>query len=263
MKRKISWADIWHADASRLKFLVQSVYDVLPSPANLFTWGKSGIPSCPLCAGKGTLRHIMSACPRALGDGRYRWRHDQVLRTVAVTVDAAIRANNYKPEARPIYFVQAGECPPPSACKINSCLLSTAQDWQWRVDIGNRLKVPEQIATTTLRPDLILWSTETKQVLLIELTVPWEENTEVACERKLEKYQELVEQCKVNEWRTACYPIRVGCRSFAGRSVCRVLSRLGMIGEKKRKAIRAISESAEKASRWLWIKRAEPWSTTD
>ena len=152
---------------------------------------------------------------------------------------------------------------PPSGCKINSCLLSTAQDWQWRVDIGNRLKVPEQIATTILRSDLILWSTETKQVLLIELTVPWEENIEVACERKLEKYQELVEQCKVNKWRTACYPIEVGCRGFAGRSVCRVLSRLGMIGEKKRKAIRAISESAEKASRWLWIKRAEPWSTTD
>ena len=116
MKRKISWSDIWHADASWLKFLVQSVYEVLPSPANLFTWGKSGIPSCPLCAGKGTLRHIMSACPRSLGDGRYGWRHDQVLRTVADTVDAAIRANNYKPEARPIYFVQAGECPPPPQC---------------------------------------------------------------------------------------------------------------------------------------------------
>ena len=79
VKRKISWLDIWHAGASRLKFLVQSVYDVLPSPANLFNWRKSAIPSCPLCAGKGTLRHIMSACPRALGDGRYRWRHDQVL----------------------------------------------------------------------------------------------------------------------------------------------------------------------------------------
>ena len=71
MKRKISWSDIWHADASRLKFLVQSVYDVLPSPANLFTWRKSGIPSFLLCAGKGTLRHIMSACPMALGDRRY------------------------------------------------------------------------------------------------------------------------------------------------------------------------------------------------
>ena len=187
----------------------------------------------------------MSACPRALGDGRYRGRHDQVLRTVADPVDAAIRANNYKPEARPIYFVQAGECPPSSACKINFCKLSAAQDWQRRVDIGERLKVPEQIAITTLRPDLILWSTETRQVLLIELIVPWEENIDVACERKLEKYQELVEQCKFNKWRTACYPIEVDCRSFAGRSVCRILSRLGMIGEKKRKAMRIYRKSIE------------------
>ena len=112
VKRKISWSDTWHADASRLIFLVKSFYDVLPNPANLFTWRKSRMPSCPLCAGKGTLRHIMSACPRAIGDGRYRWRHDQVLRTVADTVDAAIRGNNYKPEARPIYCVQARECPP-------------------------------------------------------------------------------------------------------------------------------------------------------
>ena len=256
VKRKISWSDIWHAEASRLKFL----YDVLPSPANLFTWGKSRIPSYPLCAGKGTLRHIMSACPRALGDGRYRWRHDQVLRTVADTVDAAIPVNNYKPEARPIYFVQADECPT-SACKINSCLLSTAQDWQWRVDIGERLKVPEQIATTTLWPDLILWSTETRQVLLIELTVPWEENIDVACERKLEKYQKLVEQCKFKKWRTACYPIEVGCRGFAGRSVYCNSKSFRDDRRKKRKAIRAISESAEKASRWLWIKRLESWST--
>ena len=152
--------------------------------------------------------------------------------------------------------------PTTSVCKINSCPLSTAQDWQWSVDIGERLKVPEQMATT-LRPDLILWSTETRQVLLIELIVPWEENIDVACKRKLEKYQELVEKCKFNKWRTAYYPIEVGCRGFAGRSGCRILNRLGMIEEKKRKAIRAISESAEKASRWLWIKRAEPWSTTD
>ena len=32
---------------------------------------------------------------------------------------------------------------------------------------------------------------------------------------------------------------------------------------KKGKAITAISESAEKASRCLWIKRSEPWSTTE
>ena len=61
-----------------------------------------------------------------------------------------------------------------------------------------------------------------------------------------------------------CYPIEVGCRGFAGRSLCRILSRLGMIGEKKkRKVIRAISESAEKASSWLWIKRSDPRSTSE
>ena len=113
VKRRISWSDIWHTDAIRLKFLVQSVYDVLPSPANLFTWGKSRIPLYPLCAGKGTLRHIMSSCPRALGDGRYCWRHDQVLRTLADTLDAAICMNNYKLEARLVYFIKASECPPP------------------------------------------------------------------------------------------------------------------------------------------------------
>ena len=112
MKKRISWLDIWLADASRLKFLVQSVYDVLSSPANLFTEGKSGIPSCSLCVGKGTLRRIMSACPKALGDGKYRWRYDQVLRMVTDRVDAAIHASNFKQEAKPIYFVKAGECPP-------------------------------------------------------------------------------------------------------------------------------------------------------
>lgn len=33
---------------SGIKFMVQAVYDVLPSPANLHTWGKSDLPTCPL-----------------------------------------------------------------------------------------------------------------------------------------------------------------------------------------------------------------------
>ena len=88
---------------------------------------------------------------------------------VADTVDATICGSNFRLEAKPIYFV-----------KSNHCLLTNARDWQLRVDIGERLKVPEQIATTTLRHDLILWSTKTRQVVVIELTVPCEENIGVA-----------------------------------------------------------------------------------
>ena len=67
-------------------------------------------------------------------------------------------------------------------------------------------------------PDLILWSTETRQAMLIELIVPSEENIEVASERKLEKYQELVEQCKSNKWWAACYPIEIGRKVFMQNS---------------------------------------------
>ena len=185
----------------------------------------------------------MSACPRALGDGRYRWRHGRW------------PIQWMPPEVRPIYFVKAGECPA-FACKINACLPSTAQDGQWRVDIGGTIE--DSRADHNNNP-----ATRFNSLLLIELTVPREENVDVACERKLKKYQELVEQCKCNKWRTACYPIEVGCHSFMGRSVCRILNQLGMIGEKKRKAIRTISESAKKACRRLWIKRSEPRSPTD
>ena len=33
------------------------------------------------------------------------------------------------------------------------------------------------------------------------------------------------------------------------------------MGEKQRKAIKAISELAENASKWLGIKRSDPWSS--
>ena len=173
MKRRISRSEIWHADASGLKFPVQSVmmyYQVLRT----YLLEKSGIQSCPLCAGKGTIRH-MSSCPRALGDRRYCWKHDQVLRRVADIVDATIHMSNFKSEAKPIDFVKDRRRPL-SAFKINSCLLSTTRDWQSRVDIEERLKVPKQIATNTLRLGLILWSTKTRQIVLIELKFPLEEN---------------------------------------------------------------------------------------
>lgn len=87
-ERKISWADIWRAEPLRIKFSIQTVYDVLPSPSNLHCWGT---PECPLCQRKGTLEHVMSCCPKALGDGRYRWRHDHVLKkTIAESICTGI-----------------------------------------------------------------------------------------------------------------------------------------------------------------------------
>ncbi|TWW62332.1 hypothetical protein D4764_04G0009790 [Takifugu flavidus] len=74
---------------------------------------------------------------------------------------------------------------------------------------------------------------------MLELTVPWEERIEEANERKRAKYQELVEECRGRGWRTFYEPIEVGCRGFAGRSLCKVFGRLGVTGTAKKRAIKS------------------------
>lgn len=70
-----------------------------------------------------------------------------------------------------------------------------------------------------LRPDIVLVSEITRQVALLELTVPWEDRMEEAFERKRAKYEELSGECQSRGWRTRCNPIEVGCRGFVGHSV--------------------------------------------
>ncbi|XP_053176235.1 uncharacterized protein LOC128359949 [Scomber japonicus] len=261
MNRTISWPELWKAEPLRIKFLIQSVYDVLPSPSNLFLWGKVEAPSCTLCQGRGTLEHILSSCPRALGDGRYRWRHDQVLKAVAESIHCAVDYSKRLPPPRHgKAFVKAGEKPPPQP-KAQTGLLGTAKDWQLRVDLGKQLKFPVSILKTSLRPDIVLQSESSKQVIMLELTVPWEERMEEASGRKREKYAELVEDCRNRGWRARCLPIEVGGRGFAGKSLCRAYSLLGITGARKRRAICSATEAAEKASRWLWIQRDKAWTS--
>ena len=85
--RKLTWKDIWSYQPLRLSFLLRSVYDVLPSPANLHRWGLAEQPQCQLCGGIGTLEHILSSCKTSLTQGRYRWRHDTILKDMAEIIE--------------------------------------------------------------------------------------------------------------------------------------------------------------------------------
>lgn len=127
LQRKITWSNIWKADFHRIRFLLQAVYDVLPSPANLHVWGKIETPACPQCSGRGSLEHLLSSCSKALGEGRYRWRHNQVLRAVANSLATAISTNKCHHKPKTIKFLRAGEKPnTPSRAK--SGLLTFATD---------------------------------------------------------------------------------------------------------------------------------------
>ena len=191
--RKISWSELSQAEPYRIKFLIASVYDVLPSPSNLFCWGKVDAPSCPLCLRRGTLEHIHSCCSKALGEGRYTWGHDQVLKAIAETIFTSITQNKpLRPARQAIAFIRAGEKPKPKP-RGAAGLLGTAPDWQMKADLGKQLRFPGHIVETTLRPDIVLFSDSTKQVVLLELIVPWEERMEEANERK---DANLVEECR-------------------------------------------------------------------
>ncbi|XP_062283087.1 uncharacterized protein LOC133987658 [Scomber scombrus] len=245
VERKVTWAELWKSEPHRLKFLIQAVYDVLPSPSNLHTWGIAETPACPLCSKRGTLEHILSCCTRALGDGRYRWRHHQVLKAIAEAISTGLEwAKQFRPSKKSITFVRAGDNPTPVRRTTSAGILMSARDWQLLVDLEHQLKFPSHIAVTTLRPDIVLVSESTKQAVLLELTVPWEDRLEEAFERKLSKYTGLVSNCQQAGWRARCFPVEVVCRGFAARSLARAFSSLGFEGERKRRAIRSTTEAA-------------------
>lgn len=134
MERRVTWKDIWQWNPQRIKFLIQGVYDVLPSPSNLRTWGKKETRTCPLSSKTGKLEHILSWSFKALSEGWYRWRHDQVLKTIAETISKEIKGSQYTQViAKAIHFVREGQKPKKAS---KNCSLGddgwpreAAEDW--------------------------------------------------------------------------------------------------------------------------------------
>ena len=78
---------------------------------------------------------------------------------------------------------------------------------------------------------------------------------EDASEKKRTKYEHLVIDCHMQGWKVKCMPIEVGCK---GRQLLhRALGVMGITGGVRSRAIKDITEAAEKALRWLW--RESPW----
>ena len=71
-ERRIGHKEILEMPEGRLKFLVKAVHDLLPTPSNKNLWYGTE-ESCQLCGGAGTICHILSGCPTALSQGRYKW----------------------------------------------------------------------------------------------------------------------------------------------------------------------------------------------
>ena len=263
--RKLSWKDMWQMRHTELNFLLRSVYDVLPTPTNLARWGLRDDHTCPLCSQPGSLLHILTACKEALSQGRYRWRHDQVLREICSVIEAERKKKHTAlKKGVGINFVRAGEkpCQNTKESEQTHGLLHTANDWKMSADLQKRLRFPP-IVETQLRPDIVIWSEKEKKIAVVELTVPWEERCEASHELKKAKYEELLLECRRKGWSTWNLPVEIGCRGFPAPSMGKTLRILGIQGKARKKASRDIAEAAQRASCWLWLKRGDvEWKPT-
>ena len=252
-QRRVKQADLSGMSEEKLKFLIKAVYDLLPTPANKNKWFETN-EMCLLCGENGTLNHILAGCKVALSQGRYKWRHDKVLKELAAAVQRMINENKDRKdeEKREILFIKAGEKAEASKSIQQESILSSAKDWRMSVDLGEKLKIPAYVAETNLRPDIIVLSTETKQMAIIELTVPTEERVEIAGELKRSKYEILSSEGMKNGWRVKCWAVEVGCRGFPAVSMSRLFKELGMKGSERKKVTEKLGNIAEEASRSLW-----------
>ena len=255
-EKRLSQEEIVRMTDTRLKFLTKSVYDLLPTPSNKNKWFKTN-DNCKLCGGVGTLNHILTGCNAALG--RYKWRHDKVLRELGNHIEERIQVMKEEPipSNRTIVFLREGEKKETEKPRFRN-ILDPARDWEMRIDLEKRVKIPCEITVTNMRPDIIVISKSSKQMIMVELTVPHEERIEVSGETKRTKYKHIVEEGKMNGWSVSMWPVEVGCRGFPANSMAAFLRALGFTGKKRKMALKNLGEKAEEASRMIWL-----WSNNE
>ena len=204
---------------------------------------------------RGTLRHVLSACPRTLQ--MYTWRHNKVLEVIIELLRAQCETENQQSITAKepiIQFLKEGECPVRKQKIPNMKLLNGASDWKVSADLKTSLKFPVHIIQTEKRPDIVAWSDSKKSVFLIELNVPWKENREEAHEWKKNRHETLRANCVEKGWIYHVIPIEVGCRRFLGHSVISFLSKIGIPGRSLKVASNRLQIAAQYASSWIWSK---------
>ena len=102
-------------------------------------------------------------------------------------------------------------------------------DWRINFDFHNNPTIPSEAEPSTiLRPDIVIFSLAKKVIIWFEQTVPLERNMLHAHCRKVERYEKLVSNIKLNGWTVHPFTIEIGALGFLGKRFNAMLSLLGM-----------------------------------
>ena len=135
------------------------------------------------------------------------------------------------------HFIKEGNISKLSSKNMHgSSLFDSCTNWHIATDLEHHFVFPTEIKLMTQGLDIVIWSVK----------IDW------AHQHKLEKYEDLQEQCVRNGWKTNVFPIEVGCRSFLINSTSTFLTNLRLSPSDKRNYINKIQDKALTASVWIW-----------
>ena len=136
-----------------MSFLIKAVNDILLTPINLPIGGLTTSDHCRACGKTASLKHIFTRCEYALRS--YTLRHDEVLQIFAETAKVCCEPTNKVLKNitnRAIHFVK------------ESSLLDSCTNWHVATDLEHNFLFPTEVALTTSRPDIDIWSVNLKKV---------------------------------------------------------------------------------------------------
>ena len=94
------------------KFMLNALTDSLNTRANLLRWGKRSNDRCTKCGNRETLHHVLNHCSIALDQGRFTWRHNNVLHHIVEVARSGIHRNAEVVSDTVIYSDLAGDARP-------------------------------------------------------------------------------------------------------------------------------------------------------
>ena len=233
MKEKtITWSNIKQMEPKQLGFLIKAVYDILPTPVNLKLWGLSTSNLCKVCGKIANLKHVLTGCQYS--QRSYMWKHNEILGIIAEIAKMCCEtANKISCIKTSIQFVKGNVSKTSHRNGHKPTLLDGCTDWRIIADVDWQLAFPTEITSTHQHPDLIIWSVNSKKVIITELMIPFEANIDWLHQQKLEKYENLRKQFIKNGWSTDILPLEIGCQGFISNSTSTFLTKLGLSPAKK------------------------------
>ena len=117
---------------------------------------------------------------------RYTWMHNSVLNSIVTIIQSII-----------------------------------SQKWTIYADLpglfqGNST-TPHDILITKLKPDIVLVNEDDQEIIIVELTIPFEINIIDAHSRKVDKYSDTVQAIESNNFKVKFFAIEVGSRGYINK----------------------------------------------